>query len=157
MRKAKAKPVNAVDLLMEDHEYVRKSFRQFEKVQEKADGETLRGIVEQVCQALKAHTKVEEEIFYPAVRRKIDDPDLMFEAEIEHNRAKTLIRQLERMKPSDPRYGPTFTVLCEYVDHHAKEEEKEMFPKARRKKVDLQRLGKQIMARKLALEKRAAR
>jgi hemerythrin superfamily protein len=157
MRKAKAKPVNAVDLLMEDHEYVRKSFRQFEKIQEKADGETLRGIVEQVCQALKAHTKVEEEIFYPAVRRKIDDADLMFEAEIEHNSAKTLIRQLERMKPSDPRYGPTFTVLCEYVDHHAKEEEKEMFPKARRKKVDLQRLGKQIMARKLALEKRAAR
>src|SRR5688500_12546806 len=67
MRKAKAKPVNAVDLLMEDHEYVRKSFKQFEKIQEKADGETLRGIVEQVCQALKAHTKVEEEIFYPAV------------------------------------------------------------------------------------------
>jgi hemerythrin superfamily protein len=157
MRKAKAKPVNAVDLLMEDHEYVRKSFKQFEKIQEKADGETLRGIVEQVCQALKAHTKVEEEIFYPAVRRKIDDADLMFEAEIEHNSAKTLIRQLERMKPSDPRYGPTFTVLCEYVDHHAKEEEKEMFPRARRKKVDLQRLGKQIMARKLALEKRAAR
>ena len=157
MRKAKAKPVNAVDLLMEDHEYVRKSFKQFEKIQEKADGETLRGIVEQVCQALKAHTKVEEEIFYPAVRRKIDDADLMFEAEIEHNSAKTLIRQLERMKPSDPRYGPTFTVLCEYVDHHAKEEEKEMFPKARRKKVDLQRLGRQIMARKLALEKRAAR
>lgn len=157
MRKAKAKPVNAVDLLIEDHEYVRKSFRQFEKVQEKADRETLRGIVEQVCQALKTHTKVEEEIFYPAVRRKIDDPDLMFEAEIEHNSAKTLIRQLERMKPSDPRYGPTFTVLCEYVDHHAKEEEKEMFPRARRKKVDLQRLGKQIMARKLALEKRAAR
>jgi hemerythrin superfamily protein len=157
MRKAKAKAVNAVDLLIEDHEYVRKSFKQFEKIHEKADDETIQGLVEQVVQALKVHTRVEEEIFYPAVRRKIDEPDLMFEAEIEHNSAKALIRQLERMKPSDPRYGPTFTVLCEYVDHHAKEEEKEMFPKARRKKVDMQRLGKQIMQRKLALEKRAAR
>ena len=157
MRKAKAKAVNAVDLLVEDHEYVRKSFKHFEKIHEKADKETLQGIVEQVCQALKVHTKVEEEIFYPAVRRKIDDSDLMLEAEIEHNSAKALIRQLERMKPSDPRYAPTFTVLCEYVDHHAKEEEKEMFPKARRKKVDMQRLGKQIMARRLALEKRAPR
>jgi hemerythrin-like domain-containing protein len=157
MRKAKAKAVNAVDLLIEDHDYVRQAFKQFEKIKDKGDKEAVAGLVAQVCQALKVHTRVEEEIFYPAVRRKIAEPDLMFEAEIEHNSAKTLIRQLERMKAGDPRFGPTFTVLCEYVDHHAKEEEKEMFPKARRKKVDMARLGKQIVARKLALEKRAAR
>ena len=150
----KAKPMNAVDLLIEDHEYVRKSFKQFEKMDHE-DKQALKGLVSQVCAALKVHTKVEEEIFYPAVRRKIDDQDLMFEAQIEHTSAKTLIRQLERMKPGDPRYAPTFTVLCEYVDHHAKEEEKEMFPKARRRKVDLRGLAKKIVARKLTLERRA--
>jgi hemerythrin superfamily protein len=146
----KAKSANAVDLLIEDHEYVRKSFKRFEKMDHE-DKAAMKALVTQVCAALKVHTRVEEEIFYPAVRRKIDDDDLMYEAQIEHTSAKTLIRQLERMKPSDPKYGPTFTVLCEYVNHHAKEEEKEMFPKARRRKVDLQGLGRKIKARKLRL------
>ena len=60
--------------------------------------------------------RLEEEIFYPAVRKAIEEADLMNEAEIEHDSAKTLIRQLERMKASDPRYDAAFTVLCEYVD-----------------------------------------
>ncbi len=149
----KAKPVNAVDLLIEDHEYVRQSFKQFKKMDQE-DKEALKGLVTQVCAALKVHMKVEEEIFYPGIRRKIDEEDLMHEAQIEHDSAKTLIRQLERMRPRDPKYAPTFTVLCEYIDHHAKEEEKEMFPKARRRKVDMQGLGKKIMARKIALERR---
>lgn len=55
---------------------------------------------------------------------------LIEEAEIEHESAKTLIRRLERMKPRDPKYAATFTVLCEYIEHHVKEEEDEMFPKA---------------------------
>jgi hypothetical protein len=55
------------------------------------------------------------------------------------------------MKPGDPMYAPSFTVLCEYVDHHAKEEEKEMFPKAKRRKADLQALGRKIMQRKIDL------
>jgi len=149
----KAKPMNAVDLLIEDHEYVRQSFKQFKKMDQE-DKEALKGLVSQVCAALKVHMKVEEEIFYPGIRRKIDDEDLMHEAQIEHDAAKALLRQLERMKPGDPRYGPTFTVLCEYIDHHAKEEEKEMFPKARRRKVDLQGFAKKIVARKIALERR---
>ena len=146
----KAKPMNAVDLLIEDHEYVRKSSRQFEKMDHE-DKSAMKALVTQVCAALKVHMRVEEEIFYPGVRRKIDDEDLMHEAQIEHNSGKTLIRQLERMKPGDHRYAPTFTVLCEYIDHHAKEEEKEMFPKARRRKVDLRALGRKLMARKIRL------
>jgi len=150
----KAKPMNAVDLLIEDHDYVRQSFKQFKKMDQE-DRDAVHALVTQVCAALKVHMKVEEEIFYPGIRRKIDEEDLMHEAQIEHDSAKALLRQLERMKPGDPRYGPTFTVLCEYIDHHAKEEEKEMFPKARRRKVDLQGLAKKIAARKLTLERRA--
>ncbi len=92
-----------------------------------------------------------KKIFYPAVRKALKDKDLLEEAEVEHASAKTLIRQLERMKPKDPKYAATFTVLCEYVEHHVKEEEDEMFPKVRRARLNLEGLGKKLMARKIKL------
>ena len=125
---AKARALSAIELLEEDHEYVKKSYR-----------------------ALKVHVRIEEEIFYPSVRKAIKDEDLMNEAGIEHDSAKTLIRQLERMKPSDPKYTAAFTVLCEYIEHHVKEEEDEMFPKVRRARVNLQALGRKLMARRIRL------
>ena len=149
MAKAK-KPDSAIALLMEDHEYVKKAFRAFEKM----DEEDQPALVKQVCAALKVHTKIEEEIFYPAVRKAIKDEDLMNEAEIEHDSAKALIKQLERMKPGDPRFAATFTVLGEYVNHHVKEEEEEMFPKARRARVNLKALGARLMGRKIRLAAR---
>ena len=150
MPKAKRKQPNAINLLIEDHEYVKKAFRDFEKMDHE-NNDAMKALVSQVCAALKVHTKVEEELFYPAARKALKDEDLMNEAEIEHDSAKTLIRQLERMKPDDPKYVATFTVLGEYVKHHVKEEESEMFPKARRRRLDLQRLGNRLMARKIAL------
>jgi hemerythrin-like domain-containing protein len=150
MPKAKSKPLNAIQLLMEDHDYVKKAFRAFEKMDHEDHG-AMKALVSQVCEALKAHTRVEEELFYPAARRAIKDEDLMNEAEVEHDSAKALIRQLERMKPDDPKYVATFTVLGEYVKHHVKEEESEMFPKARRRRLNLQRLGNRLMARKIQL------
>ena len=120
-----------------------------------ADGLGRHGdLLKQVCAALKVHVRIEEEIFYPAVRRAIKDKDLMNEAEIEHDSAKTLIRQLERMKPGDPKYTAAFTVLCEYIEHHVKEEDDEMFPKVRRARITLQALGKKLMARKARLAAR---
>ena len=149
MAKAK-KPDSAIALLMEDHDYVKKAFRAFEKM----DEEDQPALVKQVCAALKVHTKIEEEIFYPAVRRAIKDEDLMNEAEVEHDSAKSLIKQLERMKPSDPKFAATFTVLGEYVNHHVKEEEEEMFPKVRRARVNLKALGARLMGRKIRLAAR---
>jgi hemerythrin-like domain-containing protein len=143
----KSKQVSAIALLTEDHDYVKKAFRAFEKM----DEEDQPGLVKQVLQALKVHTRIEEEIFYPAVRKAIKDEDLMNEAEVEHDSAKVLIRQLERMKPSDPKFAATFTVLGEYVNHHVKEEESEMFPKARRARVNLKGLGAKLMGRKIRL------
>ena len=149
MARAK-KPESAIALLMEDHEYVKKAFRAFDKM----DEEDQPALVKQVCAALKVHTRIEEEIFYPAVRKAIKDPDLMNEAEVEHDSAKSLIRQLERMKPSDPKFAATFTVLGEYVNHHVKEEEEEMFPKVRRARVNLKALGARLMGRKIRLAAR---
>lgn len=143
----KSKQVSAVALLIEDHDYVKKAFRAFEKM----DEEDQPALVKQVLQALKVHTRIEEEVFYPAVRKAIKDEDLMNEAEVEHDSAKALIRQLERMKPSDPKFAATFTVLGEYVNHHVKEEESEMFPKARRARVNLKGLGAKLMGQKIKL------
>ena len=150
MPKAKSKPPNALELLKEDHDYVKQAFRTFEKMDHE-DHDRMRALVTQVCKALEIHARVEEEIFYPAVRKAIDEEDLMFEAEIEHDSAKTLIRQLKRMKPDDPRYVATFTVLGEYVKHHVKEEESEMFPKVRSSKLNLKTLATRMMERKIAL------
>lgn len=150
MPKTRSKALNAIQLLKEDHDYVKKAFRAFEKMDHE-DHQAMKALVSQVCEALKVHTRVEEELFYPAARKALGDEDLMNEAEIEHDSAKTLIRRLERMQPDDPKYVATFTVLGEYVKHHVKEEESEMFPKARRKRMNLQRLGDRLMARKIQL------
>ena len=148
MPKAKSKAPNAIDLLKEDHEKVKKAFKEFEKM-DREDPEACRELVEQVCADLRVHTTLEEEIFYPAVRQAIDDEDIMNEASVEHETAKMLIEQLENMEADDPNYNATFTVLGEYVMHHVKEEEGEMFPEAKKAKdLDLEALGEQMKTRK---------
>ena len=148
MPKSKSKTANAIDLLKEDHEKVEKAFKQFEKL-DRADTEACRELVTTVCEDLRVHTTLEEEIFYPAVREAIEDEDIMNEASVEHETAKMLIEQLENMEPDDPNYVATFTVLGEYVMHHVKEEEDEMFPQAKKaKELDLEALGEQMASRK---------
>ena len=147
MAKTKSKAADAITLLKADHDEVKEAFKEFEKMDHE-NTTALEKLVTHVCEELKAHTAVEEEIFYPAVRAAIEDDDLMNEAQVEHDSAKDLIEQLEGMDASDPMYPATFKVLCEYVLHHAKEEEDEMFPSARKAEVDLEGLGEQILARK---------
>ena len=142
--------LNALELLKQDHAKVKQSFKEFEKMDHE-DEATMQEMVRAVCAELKAHTTIEEEIFYPAVRAAIEDEDLMNEAQVEHAAAKDLIAQLEGMNPDDPLYSATFTVLGEYVLHHVKEEESEMFPQVRKAKLDLAELGARIMERKQLL------
>jgi hemerythrin-like domain-containing protein len=151
MAKTRSKTATAIDLLKEDHDKVKKAFKEFEKM-DRSDTETCRQLVRSVCDDLRVHTTLEEEIFYPAVREAIDDEDMMNEASVEHETAKTLIEQLENMEPDDPNYFATFTVLGEYVMHHVKEEESEMFPQAKKaKELDLEALGERMRARKQEL------
>jgi len=147
---AKSKATDAITLLKADHDEVKRAFKEFEKM-DREDTTAMEELVIEVCEALKAHTAVEEEIFYPAVREAIEDDDLMNEAQVEHNSAKELIELLEGMDSTDPMYPATFTVLGEYVLHHAKEEEDEMFPAARKAGIDLEALGEQMQARKSEL------
>jgi hemerythrin-like domain-containing protein len=150
MAKTKAKAGAALEMLKEDHDKVKKAFKEFEKI-DREDAETLQQLVQRVCEELKVHTALEEEIFYPAVREAIEDEDLMNEAQVEHDTAKMLIEQLENMGPDDPNFHATFTVLGEYVKHHVKEEEDEMFPEARKTDLDFEELGARMRERKTEL------
>ena len=146
--------VDAIDLLKQDHERVEKAFRDFEKM-DRQDAEACRRLIAGVCAELSVHTLLEEEIVYPAMREAIDDDDLMNEAAVEHETARMLIEQLENMGPDDPNYFATFTVLGEYVRHHVKEEQGEMFPAARKAGIDLSALAERMQARRDALTEKA--
>jgi hemerythrin-like domain-containing protein len=150
MAKTKAKAGAALEMLKEDHDKVKKAFKEFEKI-DREDAETLQQLVQRVCEELKVHTALEEEIFYPAMREAIEDEDLMNEAQVEHDTAKMLIEQLENMGPDDPNFHATFTVLGEYVKHHVKEEEDEMFPEARKTDIDFEEHGARMRERKTEL------
>ena len=146
---ARAAKTDATVLLQRDHADVKKLFKQYEKLADaEADGEERQALATQICQMLTVHATIEEEIFYPAAREAEVEDDLLDEAEVEHASAKDLIAQIQSMSPDDELYDAKVTVLGEYVDHHVQEEEGEMFPKARRAKVDLVGLGEQLKARK---------
>ena len=137
-----------VDMLKDDHQRAKKSFRRFGKLDARRDADECRQLVEQTCAELKVHTALEEELFYPALRSLLKEADLIDEAEVEHATAKQLIARLEGMQPDDEKYSAIFTVLGEYVNHHIKEEETEMFPKVGRAKGDWQGLCDEMNARR---------
>jgi hemerythrin-like domain-containing protein len=149
----KAKKPDAIELLKQDHAAVKKAFKLFEKTKYKDPGARYE-FVASICKDISMHAAVEEEIFYPAVRAKMDDDDLMNEALVEHNSAKSLIAELERMSGDDPMFKPTVTVLQEYIQHHVREEENEMLPRARRLKLDLEALAEKMLVRKDELKAR---
>jgi len=134
----------AVSLLKEDHKKVKKLFDQFEA----AEGvPAKRKIVRQALTELKVHAAIEEEIFYPAVRKAIGK-DIMNEADEEHHVAKLLIAELDSMAGNESHFDAKFIVLAENVRHHIKEEENEMLPKAKAVKLDFAALAAKMQARK---------
>jgi hemerythrin-like domain-containing protein len=137
-----------IAMLKEDHKRAKKAFRQFEKLDPHEDAEQCQAIVEQTCAELKVHSTLEEELLYPAARRLLSEEDLIDEAEVEHATAKSLIEQLGHLKPDDEKYGATFKVLGEYVNHHVKEEENEMFPRLVRAKGEWQELCDEMNSRR---------
>src|SRR5258707_370640 len=151
---AGAQGEDAISLLTADHEKVQDLFRQFEALKDADDarsGQQRQRIVAAACAELTVHTTLEEEIFYPAVRAAIDDADLMNEAQVEHDGAKALIEQLGNMTAKNEMFNAKFTVLSEYVNHHIKEEQSELFPQARSAELDLLALGRRMTARKSEL------
>ena len=149
---AKAARTDATALLERDHADVKKLFKQYEKLADAdADGQDRQALAEQICAMLTVHATIEEEIFYPAARAAEVEEDLLDEAEVEHASAKELIAQIEAMSPDDDLYDAKLTVLGEYIDHHVKEEEGELFPKCRKSDMDLEGIGEALATRKQAL------
>lgn len=149
----------ATDILKEDHGTVKGLFKEYRALEEGEDAEKKR-VFHEIDRALTVHAAVEEEIFYPAVKAldKEEPVDQVLEAREEHLIVKTLLGQLEALAPGDETFDAKMKVLMEAVEHHAEEEEKEMFPSARKGlgEEELRRLGELITERKAVLEERGA-
>ena len=144
---------DAIALLKEDHAAVTALFEQFDKAGDNAKAKKLK-LARTICNELKVHTRIEEEIFYPAVEAVLPkEKDLLDEAEVEHDGARKLIAEIDAMEPGDELFDAKVTVLSEYIKHHVKEEHVEMFPKVRRTKLDLRVLGMRLAFRKGELKK----
>jgi iron-sulfur cluster repair protein YtfE (RIC family) len=145
--------VDAVKLLKADHAEVKKLFAQYEKLANAGAPSAERSqCASEICDKLTVHTTIEEEIFYPAARGALgtDDDSLIDQADVEHASAKELIAQIQASDPGDEHYDAKVKVLGEYIDHHVKEEQSQMFPKLS-KKLDMAGLGEQLQARKAEL------
>ncbi len=138
------KPNPAVALLKEDHGKVKRLFDQFKTAKSSS---SKRKIVLEALTELKVHAAIEEEIFYPAVRKAIGK-EIMNEADEEHHVAKLLIAELDSMNGSESHFEAKFVVLAENVRHHIKEEENEMLPKAKGVKLDFDALAENMKRRK---------
>ena len=146
--KKTAPPKEAIALLRADHKAVSDLFAAFEKTRSAAKKMQL---VSQICTKLSVHTQVEEEIFYPAVKAALKDKVLIPEAVVEQATMKDLMAQVEGVTPDGEMFDAKVKVLSEYVKHHVKEEHTEMFPKAKKTKLDMLALGSQMAARKAEL------
>src|SRR3990172_5692257 len=119
---------DANTMLRKDHRKVKELFRKFESTE---DTQEKKAIADTTILELDIHARLEEEIYYPAVRKMSDDIDeIMNEAEEEHHVVEELMKELLQMKPDDPMFSAKFTVMSENVEHHIEEEESEMLPKA---------------------------
>ena len=144
---------DGIALLKTDHREVEELFEKFEKASGKQRKQAL---AEQICTELKIHTMIEEEIFYPAFRGKIED-DTLDEAYVEHDGAKVLINDIMAGGPDEEFYDAKVKVLQEMIEHHVEEEEKRvegMFAQARKAGIDAKSLGEEMMARKKELTQR---
>jgi len=145
-----SKKLDAIELLKEDHRKVEQLFSDFEQAKTPAQKKKL---AQEICLELIVHTKIEEDIFYPAVRGKIQE-DTVTEAYVEHDSAKVLIAEIENGDPKGEYYDSKVHVLSEQIKHHVHEEEKYlrgMFSQSRRTDLDMDELGEQLAAAKAEL------
>ena len=139
---------NATQLIRRDHKKVKGLFTKFEQAK-KADAK--QRICRQAIQELEVHAKLEEEIFYPAVKKHIGEDEMLQEAKQEHQEAKNIMAELKKMNAEDEQFEEKFSELVEGVKHHVEEEEGEMLPKVEESDMDLADIGEQLAERKQEL------
>ena len=146
----RTQPKDGLQLLAQDHRQVEELFARYEKA---SGASAKQKIVGQICTELKIHTMIEEEIYYPAIRGKVED-EALDEAWVEHDSAKTLVNELEAAEPDEQFYDAKVLVLKELIEHHVKEEEKQadnLFQQTRAADIDREALGERLAARKAEL------
>jgi Hemerythrin HHE cation binding domain len=148
------KPVDAIALLKADHRQVAAWFEEFDVARSASRKARL---AEQICSALDVHSRLEEEIFYPAFLEATKDKDLHHEAVVEHGAAKQLLAEIQASSPADDYFDARVKVLAEMIRHHVKEEEQPggMFAQSRKRRMDLVALGERMAARKVELGARS--
>jgi len=147
---------SALSVLTDDHRAVEKLFARFEGLGPKAH-KTRQSLVEKTSQLVSTHAGIEEMVFYPDVRSKLEAlNDTVLEALEEHHLVKMTLAELQGMRSEDERFAAKFTVLMECVRHHVKEEERELFPKVRKafSRGELEALGERLLAAKSTAPKR---
>ncbi len=147
-RKQDKDGLDAIQLLKQDHETVRRLFEEFEQ----AGADRKYELAAAICEALTVHAAIEEEIFYPQVHAAIEAEDLMLEAEIEHDTVKQLIERIQDGEVDEVQLAAIIKVMNEYVNHHVNEEHRRLFPRVKRAELDLDELGRELQARKQELE-----
>jgi hemerythrin superfamily protein len=157
-RRSPANPIEAIAQLTADHARVKKLFKQYENLcADEGDASERKELAATICAELRAHATAEEELLYPAARGAIEETELVDEAEVEHATAKELIEQLQASSPDeDDHFDAKVKVLGEYINHHVREEEGELFPKVKRAKIDTVALGEQIAACKAQIMEQEA-
>jgi len=153
LRKTSPRPRNALSLLKSDHEEVSELFDKYDKGGKRLTTQQKAVLARSICDALTVHAQIEEEIFYPACHEHVAKAeDLLAEAKVEHQSLKELIAKIESEKPGTEEYDAQVKVLGEYVKHHVKEEQNELFPKVRKSDMDLDAVGEELAARKEELQ-----
>lgn len=144
-KKTSQRPPDAIAMLRADHKKVSEMFERYENLRTDKQKTAL---AREICRELTVHAQLEEEIFYPAAREAIDEEDLMDEAEVEHQSAKDLIAQIVESSPGEELFDAKVKVLGEYIKHHFKEEQNDMFPEVKSNGLDLKALGEKMRVRK---------
>ena len=152
-RQAASRAPNAITMLKQDHEAVAELVDKYERGKNRLSSQRMQKMAREICRMLTIHATLEEELFYPTAREQVRGlEDMLDEAEIEHATVKELIGTVENSTPDDELYDARIKVIGEYVKHHVKEEQNEIFPKVRKSKLDLEDLGEQMQARRQELE-----
>jgi len=139
---------DAITLLKRDHKIVDRLFALFDEVRDRRDK---KAVAQKLCKVIAIHMAIEEELLYPKAHAALQDDEGVNEAEVEHMSAKVLIADIESLNVADEKYDATVAVLGEYIRHHVKEEETDMFPQLRQTDLDFEEIGSQLAARRLEL------
>jgi hypothetical protein len=139
--------MDAITLLKDDHRRFKKMLEEGEETTERAV-KTPKALLERLVADLKAHEKIEEEIFYPALKKYEKAKEIVLEGYEEHHVADLILEELRKTDVTDERWGAKFSVLKENLEHHIEEEEEDMFKKARAvlEKAELVELGERMQA-----------